>query len=231
MALKATGAQLAAVLENARLLMDLQRMCSIPERPADDLRFIKGQSASGGFAFARATIWGRSHGRLVGEPDVVDSGTLIDFLRAVKKTGEQLNALQQRCAERLPESAALIFAAHFMMLKDPKFIDRMKAKIEKGDPASRAVREVARYYLDLFADSPHPYIREKVSDIEDLAGRLLKQSGAAVTGWQWGQHQPGRRRPGALPIRNCSSWPPNRWRASCWPTAGLPPMWPLSPVP
>ncbi|MCB2149448.1 MAG: phosphoenolpyruvate--protein phosphotransferase [Deltaproteobacteria bacterium] len=173
MALKATGAQLAAVLENARLLMDLQRMCSIPERPVDDLTFIKGQSASGGFAFARATIRGRSHGRLVAEPDVVDSGTMVDFLRAVKRTGEQLNALQQRCAERLPESTALIFAAHFMMLKDPKFIDRMKAQIEKGDPASRAVREVARHYLDLFADSPHPYIREKVSDIEDLAGRLL----------------------------------------------------------
>ena len=173
MALKATGAQLAAVLENARLLMDLQRMCSIPEKPVCNLGFIKGQRASGGYAFARATIWGRSHGRLVAEPAVVDSGTMVDFLRAVKKTGEQLNALQERCAQRLPESASLIFAAHFMMLKDPKFIDRMQAQIEKGDPATRAVREVARYYLDLFADSPHPYIREKVSDIEDLAGRLL----------------------------------------------------------
>ncbi len=173
MALKATGAQLAAVLENARLLMDLQRMCSIPERPVCNLGFIKGQSASGGVAFAPATVWGRSHGSLVAEPAVVDSGTMADFRRAVKKTGEQLSVLQQRCADRLPESAALIFAAHFMMLKDPKFIDRMAQQIEKGDPASRAVREVARHYLDLFADSPHPYIREKVSDIEDLAGRLL----------------------------------------------------------
>lgn len=173
MALKATGAQLAAVLENARLLMDLQRMCSIPERPAPNLGFIKGQHAAGGFAFARVKIWGRSHGLLVGDTDAADSGSLADFQRAVKKTGEQLNALQDRCARRLPESAALIFAAHFMMLKDPKFIDRMRAQIEGGDPATRAVREVARHYLELFADSPHPYIREKVSDIEDLAGRLL----------------------------------------------------------
>ena len=173
MALKATGAQLAAVLENARLLMDLQRMCSAPERPLFSLGFIKGEPASGGFTFARARIWGRSHGRLVAEPTVVDSGTMADFRRAVKKTGEQLTVLQQRCAERLPESAALIFAAHFMMLKDPKFIGRMVEQIEKGGLASQAVREVARHYLDLFADSPHPYIREKVSDIEDLAGRLL----------------------------------------------------------
>ena len=32
---------------------------------------------------------------------------------------------------------------------------------------------MAGKYIDLFTDSPHPYIREKVSDIEDLAGRLI----------------------------------------------------------
>jgi phosphotransferase system enzyme I (PtsP) len=173
MALKATGAQLAAVLENARLLMDLQRMCSIPEKPVSKMDFIKGQGVSKGFAFAGTVIWGKSHGRLLAEPADVDHGGMADFMRAVKQTGEQLSILQQRCAERLPESASLIFAAHFMMLKDPKFIDQMKAQINEGDPATRAVREVARHYLDLFTDSPHPYIREKVSDIEDLAGRLL----------------------------------------------------------
>jgi len=64
MALKATGAQLAAVLENARLLMDLQRMCSIPEKPICNLGFIKGKHAAGGFALARMRIWGKSHGLL-----------------------------------------------------------------------------------------------------------------------------------------------------------------------
>ncbi|HSO19606.1 MAG TPA: phosphoenolpyruvate--protein phosphotransferase, partial [Desulfosarcina sp.] len=172
-ALKATGTQLAAVLENARLLMDLQRLCSIPARAFPGLGFIKGQRASGGYAFARAAVWGKSHGRLVAEAGQADSGTRSDFERAVKQTEGQLNALQQQCARRLPESASLIFAAHFMMLKDPKFIDRMRDRIESGAPATLAVREVARRYVALFADSPHPYIREKVSDIEDLAGRLL----------------------------------------------------------
>ena len=172
-ALKATGAQLAAVLENARLLMDLQRMCSLPEKPACGKGFIKGQQASGGYAFGRSTIWGRSHGRLVQGDRADDWGGMADFRRAIQRTAEQLDTLQRRCAERLPESASLIFAAHFMMLKDPKFIDRMAEEIENGVPATRAVRDVAGYYIGLFADSPHPYIREKVSDIEDLAGRLM----------------------------------------------------------
>ncbi|BBO70067.1 phosphoenolpyruvate--protein phosphotransferase [Desulfosarcina alkanivorans] len=172
-ALKATGAQLAAVLENARLLMDLQRMCRIPERPVCNLGFIKGQRVSGGFARGRATVWGKSHAQLVAGSRESEGGTMADFRRATARTADQLDVLQQRCAERLPESASLIFAAHFMMLKDPKFIDSMAAKIEAGLPATRAVREVAGKYIDLFADSPHPYIREKVGDIEDLAGRLL----------------------------------------------------------
>jgi phosphotransferase system, enzyme I, PtsP len=173
MALKATGAQLAAVLENARLLMDLQRMCSLPEKPVRDLGFIKGQRASRGYAFARSTVWGKSHGSLLAAADTSDHGSMSDFHRAVQQTAEQLDILQQRCAQRLPESASLIFAAHFMILKDRKFIDRMKAQIETGVPATRAVRGVAQHYLKLFSESPHPYIREKVNDIEDLAGRLL----------------------------------------------------------
>jgi phosphotransferase system, enzyme I, PtsP len=172
-ALKATGAQLAAVLENARLLMDLQRMCSIPDRPACNLGFIKGKRVSDGFALGKAIIWGKSHARLLAGPQMEDYGEIADFRRAIGKTAEQLDILQRRCAEKLPESASLIFAAHFMMLKDPKFIDRMADAIENGLPATRAVREVARHYIDLFKDSPHPYIREKVIDIEDLAGRLL----------------------------------------------------------
>ncbi len=172
-ALKATGAQLASVLENARLLMDLQRLCSIPQRAVCNLGFIKGQRTVGGFAHGRATVWRKSHVRLVSDSPDAEGGGMVDFRRAIGKTAEQLDTLQRRCAERLPESASLIFAAHFMMLKDPKFIDRMASKIEAGVPAIRAVRDVAAKYIDLFADSPHPYIREKVSDIEDLAGRLI----------------------------------------------------------
>ena len=179
-ALKATGAQLAAVLENARLLMDLQRMCSIPERQACSQGFIKGERASDGFAFGRAVVWGKSHTLLVAATQADEYGTMADFRRALKRTAEQLDALQRQCAERLPESASLIFAAHFMMLKDPKFVDRMAEHIEAGTPATRAVREVAGQYIDLFSESPHPYIREKVNDIKDLAGRLMSNIGTAA---------------------------------------------------
>ncbi len=190
-ALKATGAQLAAVLENARLLMDLQHMCSSPElSPTCNLGFIKGQRASDGFALGRAAIWGKSHTRLLAVPQAEEHGGLADFQRAIAKTARQLDALQQRSAIKLPESASLIFAAQLMMLKDPKFVDRMTHAIEKGAPATRIVREVAHHYIALFSDSPHPYIREKVNDIQDLAGRLLNNLTPVAT--DENEHKNGR---------------------------------------
>ena len=172
-ALKAPGAQLAAVLENARLLMDLQRLCSPPVKPPAELGFIKGQQAARGVAFARAMVWDSSHGHLISKPHSPESGTIADFRKALNDTTVELDTLQQRCARRLPESAALIFAAQLMILKDKKFIERIETGIADGIPASRAVRDVARHYIELFSESPRPYIREKVSDIEDIAGRLI----------------------------------------------------------
>ena len=182
-ALKTTGAQLAAVLENARLFMDLQRMCSIPQKPLPGLEFIKGQQAADGLRFCLGRRSGTiATGAWLSSPMRTTAAPWAISRRAIEKTTEQLEALQQRCADRLPESAALIFAAHFMILKDAKFIERMASQIRNGTPATRAVRTVARHYVDLFAESPHPYIREKVSDIEDLAGRLLKNLMAAPSG-------------------------------------------------
>ena len=79
--------------------------------------------------------------------------------------------LQWRCAERLPESVSLIIAAHFMMLKDPKFIDRMAGMIQNGVPASRAVRKLARAYSGKY---DHTFQRRLVRDVLLPAAWILK---------------------------------------------------------
>jgi phosphotransferase system enzyme I (PtsP) len=172
-ALRATGAQLAAALENARLLIDMQSGAGQTQLPPVCPSLVKGKMVSEGYACAPALVWSRSHGVRLSGGDAAETGNLDDFTRAVRRTTDQLDHLQRVCARRLPESAALIFTAHFMILKDRHFTGRMEERIREGLPATRAVREIAGHYRERFASSPHPYIREKVSDIEDLAGRLL----------------------------------------------------------
>ena len=78
---------------------------------------------------------------------------LNGFLDAVSVTMDQLRLLQERLSQRLHESAALIFEAHFMILKDPRFLGAMKDRIKDGQAPVKAVRSVIRYYIDRFSSS------------------------------------------------------------------------------
>ena len=176
MALRAAASQLASAIENARLLMSMNSPKPLAADTAvlEQLKFVRGESAGNGYASAPSTVFGKSHGWLLSEASESESAyTLKHFYRAIELTVEQLQELQSRVAERLPESASLIFTAHFMILKDERFIQEILQHIEKGMSPPEAVRIVARHYITLFSASPYMYLREKVNDMEDLAGRIL----------------------------------------------------------
>lgn len=177
-ALRASASQLAGAIENVRLLIDLYEATGRTPPPVsslDEPRLIKGRIAAEGFAFGPASFLRKSHTSLLaGDSRSCRRLTLDDFHAAVRQTADQLMELQSRLAERLPESASLIFTAHFMILKDPKFIRKVEEVVEGGATPPDAVRAVARHYIGLFSANKHAYIREKASDMEDLAGRILK---------------------------------------------------------
>jgi phosphotransferase system, enzyme I, PtsP len=182
MAMRAIASQLAGAVGNARLLMDLNRRdLQLPSETSvpDHLRFIKGETAAGGYAFAPITVFDKSHATLLqtGSESGSDSGSrgsLNDFRRAIQMTAAQLEDFQSRFAERLPESASLIFSAHLMVLKDVRFVREMEKLIASGATPAAAVRSVAGHYIELFSSSTHAHIREKADDVQDLAGRILK---------------------------------------------------------
>jgi len=176
MAMRAIASQLTGAIENARLMIDQNRK-TLPSRGDDlleRLRFIKGKTASGGFAHAPVTVLKADHESLLSHrPDSEFLSTPQDFLKAVEATKQQLTDLQNRLDQRLPESAALIFEAHFMILKDASFVDAMLTKIEQGVSVPEAIRDVAGHYMALFSSAPSAYLKEKAQDIKDLARRLL----------------------------------------------------------
>ncbi len=176
MALRAIASQLTGAIENARLMIGQNRMpvSSTGNDLLEKLRFIKGKTASAGFAYAPVRVLKSDPESLLSQrSDSEFLSTPQDFLKAVEATKQQLTDLQDRLDQRLPESAALIFEAHFMILKDASFVDAMLAKIEQGVSAPEAIREVAGHYMALFSSAPSAYLKEKAQDIKDLARRLL----------------------------------------------------------
>ncbi len=172
---KAIASQLANVIENARFLMtrDSSPVCR-PAAPGAQLRFIKGKTASRGYAYAEARIVD-THRRFADLLlTVFEPGQMAqDLDKALAETADQLEQLQQEVEEKLSDAASLIFASHLLILKDGKFIDPMKRLIAEGAPAPQAVLRVAREHIETFAAARDSYFREKVQDIEDLAVRIV----------------------------------------------------------
>lgn len=175
MALRAIASQLAGAVANARLMMAMRQPAHpLAEKVSlEKLRFVKGEATVSGYALAPAAILRPVDPLGQDLPNEAFHLSLGDFRKAMQKTVGQLNRLQDQLVQRLPESAALIFEAHHMILKDPRFSNQISKDIQAGLPAPEAVRKVARFFMDLFNNSPNAYIREKSQDIEDLARRLL----------------------------------------------------------
>lgn len=178
-ALRASASQLGGSIENARLMMELHSGNGRENGHAtdlDDLKVVRGVTASGGYAYAPVAVFRKTHGDMLlardqKEPEALY--TLGDFHEAVKLTALQLKEMENAFVERLPESASLIFTAHFMILKDPSFISKMTDLIEKGMNPPDAVRQIANTYIRIFTSSPHAYMKEKANDVEDLGSRIL----------------------------------------------------------
>ncbi len=168
MALRAMANHLAAAIDTTQRASAQAEV----EEPAFS-GIIRGKSASEGISHADSIQFIAAGGTL--EEGRVFSGTwtLYDFETAVENTRTQIAELQEKLDQTLPETAALIFTAHQMILKDPNFIDGVKKLIGEGMAPPSAVLKIARHYINLFRNNENAYIQEKANDVEDLARRIL----------------------------------------------------------
>ncbi|MRR38273.1 phosphoenolpyruvate--protein phosphotransferase, partial [bacterium] len=177
LAMRATSSQLASSIENARILMEVNRsQAPLPRARIPGMRNpIKAAIAGEGFAYAPAAIYRKSSPLIMMEsPEENSHLSLEDFNRAIEETATQLKSLQVEFSRRLPESASLIFTTHFMMLKDESFVGKMTDLIKQGTAPATAVSRISSHYISIFLSNPHEYIREKANDVEDLTHRIMR---------------------------------------------------------
>lgn len=146
-------------------------------KDGDEPTIIPARVASKGIAVGRAVVAKRNPvlEMLRGNRELRDDISLGESAldRAIEETLSQIERLEKEVARRLPEAVTLIFDAHIMILKDKGFSGKMRALTREGHSALSSVVTVAQKYMKLFGSSPHDYLREKVADVEDIAGRLI----------------------------------------------------------
>src|ERR1051325_1635382 len=96
------------------------------------------------------------------------------FRAAVRLARRQLLAVKARAEKELGADHAYIFDAHLLMLEDRKLLDEVEEciRLERAN-AEWAVKVVSDRLLSVYSEIKDDYLRERGSDIEDVAPRLL----------------------------------------------------------
>jgi phosphotransferase system enzyme I (PtsP) len=177
MALKAIASQLAATLENAKLLMGVNQEPSEEKRTESSVSLIRGQGVVDGIGIGRAYVINPERfDSYFGEdcPAEARSAGLGEFRQALSRTEEQLQALEAEMDERLSDVGSLIFSTHLLMLRDSSFVGKIEQSIGEGVSAWDAVTGRVEHFLKIFSRSDNARLREKVQDLQDLGHRLLR---------------------------------------------------------
>ncbi len=171
------SSQLTSVMETAGYLLTFingSDSSSVQQTEIKTILSIKGKMASPGYAFGSVSI---DHKRdifsYLKKMSWKENHTLKDFDRAIDQTTAELEQLQLSVEERLEDSAAMIFMAHLLMLKDASYAGEIRKHIGNGISPSDAILHVAEELIRSFATSTSRVLQEKVDDIKDLTIQLL----------------------------------------------------------
>ena len=182
--LSAIASQLASTIENARLLMRFGAEDTGEPPPRSEIiaealypDFIKGTPGTTGFARGKAAvIEGAGQGFLaeLAQAGMEQELSVADFEHALELSQHQIRQLEEELEETMADvSAAFIFSAHQLMLKDPEFAGRIRKLVRQGRHPAEALHQVVDDYVRLFSSNPSRVLQEKSQDVLDLGHRLM----------------------------------------------------------
>jgi phosphotransferase system enzyme I (PtsI) len=107
------------------------------------------------------------------------------FEGALNQTRSQIEELQHRIAESVGGTDAGIFEAHLLMVEDRALIDEVIRTVRRDLLNVESVfSQVAARYVRAFNEMDDPYLKERATDIQDVARRVMRNlAGKDVKLW------------------------------------------------
>jgi len=149
---------------------------SMAGAPPTGERVFQGIGVSAGVSQARVVVLGKSTHTVTRQPITEGqvSAEIQRFEQALVQTRHQLIEVQKRLAEKTGGDYASIFEAHLLVLDDPELNNEVLRRIQKDRlNAEFAYHSVAEGFATSLAAVDDEYLRERASDIRDIASRVL----------------------------------------------------------
>ena len=138
---------------------------------------VQGISASHGIAYGQIFVYLQSEIEIPAYQ--VDPDKRIDeiarFDKALLATRQQISKIQAEVEKNLGKNEALIFDAHLLVLEDQALISETIREFETtGRNIETCFSAVSKKYIQAFSEIDDEYLRERASDIRDVAQRVLQ---------------------------------------------------------
>ncbi len=138
---------------------------------------LKGIPAAPGIAAGRAFILDKQD-FIITPRAIMEKEIPIEIARfeeALITTREEILAIQKKISVDMEVQHAKIFDAHLLVLEDRSLIEEFIRRIKEEKLSAEYIfSEVIKKYVKAFSNIEDEYLRERISDINDVGRRVLK---------------------------------------------------------
>ncbi len=138
---------------------------------------IKGIPAAPGLVIGKAFCLGSENlevaKRNISEPQIPKE--IARFEEALIKTRTEILDIQKKISREMGVRHAQIFDAHLLVLEDRTLIEEVISRLKKEKLCVEYIfLQVLKKYIKTFSHIDDTYLRERLSDIEDVGKRILR---------------------------------------------------------
>ncbi len=138
---------------------------------------LKGIPASPGITTGKVFLFGREQYSIARRPikDEQVSGEIKRFKDALIQTKNEIIEIKKRISDEMGIEHGQIFSAHLLVIEDSMLIEEVISKLMKDKISIEYVfQDVLRKYIKVFSGMDDEYLKERISDINDVGRRILK---------------------------------------------------------
>ncbi|MFH0877270.1 MAG: phosphoenolpyruvate--protein phosphotransferase [Candidatus Omnitrophota bacterium] len=137
----------------------------------------KGIPAAPGIVIGKAYIFGKEDLDVEKHPVTEDQVPLeiSRFEDALIQTRQEIIVLQKKIAEEMGSEHGEVFDAHLLVLEDRMLIEEVISRVKKEKISVDYIfSEVLKRYAGVFSKIEDEYLKERISDINDVGRRILR---------------------------------------------------------
>jgi len=150
---------------------------AMPDAARAGERIFRGIPVSPGVCRGKILLLGKPKDEALARRQIQDAeipAELKRFEQALVDTRQQILGVQRQVTEGLGAKDAAIFDAHMLVLEDPLLIEEVTKLIQHEKiPAECAFQQVSEKFAKTLSAIDDDYLRERASDMRDVAQRML----------------------------------------------------------